>query len=66
MGGPTGLKSPAGQPSSMPTVDLDEGTIERLDRLRIDDESYDEIVTELINIYQAEELTLFRGSDEDF
>jgi hypothetical protein len=50
----------------MPTVDLDEGTIERLDRLRVDDESYDEIVTELINIYQAEELTLFRGSDEDF
>jgi hypothetical protein len=50
----------------MPTVDLDEGTIEHLDRLRVDDESYDEIVTELINIYQAEELTLFRGSDKDF
>ena len=50
----------------MPSVDLDEETIERLDALRMDDESYDEIVTELINIYQAEELTLFRGSDEDY
>jgi len=50
----------------MPSIELDEGTIERLDGLRIEDESYDEIVTELINIYQAEELTLFRGSDEDY
>lgn len=49
----------------MPTIDLDEETIERLDALRIEDESYDEIINELINIYQAEELTLFRGSDED-
>jgi hypothetical protein len=50
----------------MPSVDLDEETIQRLDDLRIDDESYDEVVTELINIYQAEELSLFRGGDEDF
>jgi hypothetical protein len=50
----------------MSSIDLDEETIERLDGLRIDDESYDEIVNELINIYQAEELTLFRGSDEDY
>ncbi|WP_172824863.1 hypothetical protein [Halorientalis sp. IM1011] len=50
----------------MPNVDLDEETIERLDGLRVDDESYDEVVNELINIYQAEELTLFRGSDEDY
>ena len=50
----------------MPTVDLDEETIERLDGLRVEDESYDEIVTELINIYQAEELTLFHGGDEDY
>jgi hypothetical protein len=50
----------------MPSVDLNEETMERLDSLRVDDESYDEVVTELINIYQAEELTLFRGSDEDF
>ena len=50
----------------MVEVDLEEATVERLDALRIDDESYDEVVTELINIYQAEELTLFRGSDEDY
>ena len=49
----------------MPEVELDEETVERLDGLRVEDESYDEIVTELINIYEAEELTLFRGSDLD-
>jgi len=48
----------------MPTVELEANTIERLDDLRVEDESYDEIVTELINIYQAEELTLFHGGDE--
>ena len=42
----------------MPTVELDEETIEHLDSLRVEDESYDEIVTELINIYGAEELIL--------
>ncbi|WP_202614458.1 DUF7557 family protein [Halostella litorea] len=47
----------------MPQVQLDEETIERLDSLRIDDESYDELVNELINIYQAEELTMFRSGD---
>jgi len=47
----------------MPTVELDEETIERLDSLRVEDESYDEIVTELINIYEAEELTLFHSGD---
>ena len=45
----------------MPQIHLDEETIERLDALRVDDESYDEIVTELINIYEAEEMTLFRS-----
>lgn len=45
----------------MPQIDVDEETIERLDSLRIEDESYDEIITELINIYEAEELTLFRA-----
>ncbi|WP_436901536.1 DUF7557 family protein [Halovenus halobia] len=45
----------------MPTIELDEQTVERLDSLRIEDESYDEIVTELINIYEAEELTLFKA-----
>ena len=51
---------------TMPTVDLEAETIERLDDLRVDDESYDEVINELINIYQAEELTLFRCSDEDY
>ena len=42
----------------IPTVELDEETIERLDALRVDDESYDELVTELTNIDEAERLTL--------
>ena len=50
----------------MVQIDLEEETVDRLDSLRIEDESYDEVVTELINIYEAEELTLFRGSDEDY
>lgn len=45
----------------MPSIDLDEETVERLDRLRVDEESHDEIVNELINIYEQEERTLFRG-----
>ena len=48
----------------MPQIHLDEDTIDRLDSLRVEDESYDEIVNELINIYEAEELTLFHGGDE--
>ncbi len=47
----------------MPQIHLDEQTIDRLDALRVEDESYDEIVTELVNIYEAEELTLFKGPD---
>ena len=47
----------------MPKIHLDEETIGRLDTLRVDDESYDELVTELINIYEAEELTLFHSGD---
>ncbi len=43
---------------------LDDGTVERLDALRRDDEEYDEIVNELSNIYEAEELTLFRTGDD--
>jgi hypothetical protein len=46
-----------------PTVELDAETIARLDSLRVEDESYDEIVTELSNIYEAEELTLFHSGD---
>ena len=45
----------------MTEVTLDEDTVERLDQLRVDEESYDEIITELINIYETEERTLFRG-----
>ncbi|MFC6872606.1 MULTISPECIES: DUF7557 family protein [Halobellus] len=48
----------------MPQVHLDEETVARLDSLRQEGEDYDEIVTELINIYEAEELTLFRSGDE--
>lgn len=47
----------------MPSVELDEETIERLDSLRIDDESYDELISELINIYETSELTLFHAGD---
>ena len=47
----------------MPQVHLDEDTVERLDGLRVEDESYDEIITELINIYEAEELTLSYAGD---
>jgi predicted CopG family antitoxin len=48
----------------MPTIEVDEETIERLDGLRVENESYDELITELINIYEAEELTLFHAGDE--
>lgn len=47
----------------MPRVELSEETVERLDGLRIEDETYDEVINELINIYQAEELTLFHSGD---
>ncbi|MFC6836129.1 DUF7557 family protein [Halomarina ordinaria] len=47
----------------MPTVELREETLRRLDGLREEDESYDELVAELINIYEAEELTLFHSGD---
>ncbi|CQH55569.1 uncharacterized protein HHUB_2250 [Halobacterium hubeiense] len=47
----------------MPDVHLSEETTERLDALREDDESYDELVEELLNIYEAEELTLFHSGD---
>mgnify|MGYP006296053719 FL=1 len=47
----------------MPEIELREETVDRLDSLRVDDESYDELVTELMNIYEAEELTMFRSGD---
>jgi predicted CopG family antitoxin len=48
----------------MATIEIDEDTVKRLDSLRVEDESYDEIINELINIYEAEELTLFHAGDE--
>jgi hypothetical protein len=48
----------------MPQVHLDERTVQRLDNLREEDEDYDELINELINIYEAEELTLFQTGDE--
>lgn len=48
----------------MPQVTLEEETIERLDDLRIEDESYDMLINELINIYEATEISLARGGDE--
>lgn len=45
----------------MPEITLQEETIDRLDNLRIEDESYDEIVNDLLNSYQTEELTLFKS-----
>ncbi|SEO81666.1 hypothetical protein SAMN04487948_105302 [Halogranum amylolyticum] len=48
----------------MPQIHLDEETVARLDSLRQDDEDYDEIVNELINIYEANEMTLFHSGDE--
>jgi len=47
----------------MAQIELNEQTVDRLDSLRETDESYDEIVTELLNIYEVEELTLFRSGD---
>ena len=47
----------------MVQIDLDEETVTRLDDLRETDETHDEIVTELLNIYEAEELTMFRSGD---
>jgi hypothetical protein len=48
----------------MPEVHLDDETVARLDDLREDGETYDELVNELINIYEAGERTLFHAGDE--
>ena len=49
--------------SCMPTIELEEETVERLDALRVEDESHDELITELINVYEASEYTLFHAGD---
>ncbi len=43
----------------MPSIELEDETVDRLDVLHIEDESDDE----LINIYEASELTLHRAGD---
>ncbi|ELZ98927.1 hypothetical protein C440_01185 [Haloferax mucosum ATCC BAA-1512] len=48
----------------MPQIHLDDETVERLDMLREEDEEYDELVNELINIYEASERTMFHAGDE--
>lgn len=47
----------------MPEIELDRDTLNRLDGLRVEEESYEEIITELINIYETEELTLSYAGD---
>ena len=47
----------------MPTIELEAETIERLDAIRIEDQSNDELITELINIYEASERTLHHAGD---
>lgn len=50
----------------MPTVEVSEETLEELDSLRIEDESHDEIISELIGIYRASELSLAFGGEENY
>lgn len=50
----------------MAKIEVDEATIERLDQLQIEDESYDEIINELINIYRASEMSLAFGGEESY
>lgn len=42
------------------TVELDRRTVERLDALREDGESYDELIRELVSIFTASELLASR------
>lgn len=62
-GGPRGTFPIRTEGIRIPTVELEEETIEQIDRLRVDDESYDELVNELVNIYETSEYTLFRAGD---
>ena len=49
---------------TMPKVTLSDDTIERLDSHCEDGESYDELITELINIYESEEFTMHHSGDD--
>lgn len=48
----------------MPEIEVSDETAERLDGLRENGESYDELIAELINILEAEERTMFHSGDE--
>ncbi|GAB3416533.1 hypothetical protein GCM10027435_13990 [Haloparvum alkalitolerans] len=47
----------------MPQVHLDDETVERLDAMRVDGQEYDDLVNELIDIYEANEMTIHHGGD---
>ncbi len=47
----------------MSETELSEETLDRLDAIRVEGQSYDDVVSELIDIYEAEELTLQHGGD---
>jgi predicted CopG family antitoxin len=47
----------------MPEIRVSEETLERLDGLRREGESHDELLNELLNIYEAGELTLSHAGD---
>ncbi|CQR50002.1 hypothetical protein BN996_01478 [Haloferax massiliensis] len=61
---PTSLKVSRGVGVGMPQIHLDYETVARLDALREEDEEYDELINELMNIYEASERTLFHAGDE--
>lgn len=47
----------------MPEIQVSEETLQRLEGLQRDGESHDEVINELINIYEAGERTLAHGGD---
>lgn len=47
----------------MPRIDIPSETIARLDTVREDEEAYDELIGELLNIYEASEGAIERRSD---
>lgn len=58
------LKVSADLVTTMPQIHLDDETVARLDNLREEDEEYDELINELMNIYEASERTLFHAGEE--
>ncbi len=47
----------------MPQIHLDDETVERLDAMRVEGQEYDDVVNELIDIYEANEMTIHHGGD---